>query len=289
MSLVVTIGTLLSLLVFFVLLQMNRRADRPGELMDHEFDGIEEFDNPLPGWWYWMYVLSIIFGLGYLAYYPGLGNFEGLGGWTQINQLEESQKIADERYGPIFKQYREMSIDELVETPAALKMGRRLFVNNCAVCHGATGEGSLGFPNLTDEEWMWGSTDEDIVNSITHGRNAGMAAWGEILGDDGVSDVTEYVMQLVGRDADSDAATKGKAHFDIYCMACHGMDAKGQKIFGAPDLTNEIWLYGNSKRRIADVIRHGRSGEMPSFENKLGADKIHIMAAYVKSLGKDSS
>jgi cytochrome c oxidase cbb3-type subunit III len=286
MSLVVIVGTLLSLLVFFLLLHANRRANRPGELLDHEFDGIVEYDNPLPGWWYWMYVLSIIFALLYLAYYPGLGNFEGFGKWTQITQLEEGQKKAQEKYGPIFTQYREKTLDELVDTPAAMKMGRRLFVNNCAVCHGATGTGSFGFPNLTDSEWMWGATDEDIVNTITHGRIAGMAAWGEILGDDGVSDVAEYVMQMAGRETDAEIAGRGQSHFNIYCMACHGMDGKGQKIFGAPDLTNEIWLYGNSRGRIEDVIRNGRSGEMPSFKNKLGEDKIHIMSAYVKSLGK---
>ncbi len=284
MSVFVIVGTLGSLLFYFLLLQMNRKVTRPGKTTGHVYDGIEEYDNPLPAWWYWGFILSIVFALAYLAYYPGLGNFKGLGGWTQIGQLEEEQKRADEKYGPIFAKYREIPVSELTGVPAAMKMGRRIFVNNCSVCHGATGTGAFGFPNLTDGEWMWGSTDEDIVTTISQGRTAAMLAWGDILGDSGVTEVAEYVEQMVGRDVDGEIADKGKVHFQTYCVACHGPEGKGQKIFGAPDLTNDIWLYGNSRARIEHVIRNGRNGVMPSFRDKLGDDKVHILAAYVKSL-----
>ena len=283
-SLLVIIGTIGSLIGFFLLLQLNTTIENPGKTTGHNYDGIEEIDNPLPAWWYWWFILTIVFGAGYLIYYPGLGNFAGIGNWTQVSQLEESQWKADQKYGPLYAKYRELSLDELGEDPAALNMGRRIFASNCTVCHGARGEGSFGFPNLTDSEWMWGSTDDDIRNTISHGRNAVMMPWGPVIGDEGVEEVTEYVLQLAGREVDEELAAKGQVHFSTFCVACHGPDARGQKIFGAPDLTNEIWLYGNSRARISHVIRHGRNGVMPAFEERLGADKVHILAGYVKSL-----
>ncbi len=288
MSLFVTAGTLLSLLFFFLLLHFNRKVENPGETTGHDYDGIMEYDNPLPSWWYWGFVLTIVFGLGYLAYYPGLGNFEGLGQWSQVSQFEGDRQRAEEKYGPLFSQYRAMTLDELGATPAAVKMGRRLFINNCSVCHGATATGSFGFPNLTDEEWLWGREDEDIVATISAGRTGAMIAWGDILGSEGVVDVADYVQHLAGREVPEASAARGETTFITYCTACHGADGKGQKVFGAPDLTNEIWLYGNSAGRIQHVIRNGRAGQMPAFAGKLGEDKIHILAAYIKHLGSSS-
>ncbi len=285
-SVFIIVGTGISLLGFFLLLHMNRTTTNPGKTTGHEFDGIEEYDNPLPAWWYWWFVLTIIFALGYLAYYPGLGNFKGLGGWTQISQLEESQQIAAEKYGPIYARYRDMSLDDIAATPAGLKMGKRMFATNCSVCHGAKGEGSFGFPNLTDDEWLWGGADDNIVTSITHGRRAGMMAWESILSDSQIDEVAEYVLQQANRDVAVDLAAKGEQHFITYCVACHGADGKGNIMLGAPDLTNESWLYGNSRMRIVQVIRKGRNGVMPGFESKLSDDKIRIVAAYVKSLSQ---
>ncbi|MCB1691504.1 MAG: cytochrome-c oxidase, cbb3-type subunit III [Pseudomonadales bacterium] len=281
----VIIGTLGSILGFFLLLFMNRKISRPGQTTGHSYDGIEEYDNPLPAWWYWAFILSMVFGLGYLAYYPGLGNFAGLSGWTQVKDLEEDRAAAAEKYGPIFAQYREVPIDELAKNPDVVKIGRRLFTTNCSVCHGATGQGSFGFPNLTDSEWMWGGSNEAIEETITNGRNGVMTPFGSILGEKGVSEAASYVMSLSGREVDPEEAAKGKVHFQTYCFVCHGMDAKGQAMFGAPNLTNEIWLYGNSRLRIEYTIKNGRNNQMPSFKDKLSADKIHILAAYVKSLG----
>lgn len=285
-SLIVIVGTLGSLIAFFLLLHLNRTISNPGETTGHNYDGIEEYDNPLPAWWYWWFVLTIVFGVGYLIYYPGLGNFTGLGNWTQISQLEASQREADEKFGPIYAQYRDVPLHDLTQVPAAMKMGRRIFASNCTVCHGADGKGSFGFPDLTDEEWIWGKDDADIKTTIAHGRNAVMMPWEPTIGEEGVKEVTEYVLQLAGREVDATLAEKGTATYNLYCIACHGSEGKGQKVFGAPDLTNEIWLYGNSRDQIAHVIRRGRNGVMPAFSDRLGDDKVHILAGYVKSLSE---
>ncbi|XOV87179.1 MAG: cytochrome-c oxidase, cbb3-type subunit III [Pseudomonadota bacterium] len=280
----VIFGTLGSIVFFFLLLQMNRSVNRPGETTGHSYDGIEEYDNPLPSWWYWAFVFSIVFGIGYLIYYPGLGNFPGLGGWTVIGELEQEQALADEKYSPIFAQYADTPIEELATNPEALKIGRRLFSTNCAVCHGATGMGSFGFPNLTDEEWMYGGSGEAIQTTLLYGRNGVMTPFQAILGDEGVSEAATYVMQLAGREVDEAQAAKGATHFQMYCAVCHGPEGKGNPLFGAPNLTNEIWLYGNSRARIEYTIRNGRNAMMPAFKDTLGEDKIRIVAAYVKSL-----
>ncbi len=286
-SVLIIVGVLGSLLAFVLILQMNNRTNnKPGQTTGHNYDGIEEYDNPLPAWWYWGFIATIIFGLGYLAYYPGLGNFAGLSNWTQVNQLEVEQAVADERYGPIFAQYRDIPIDTLTSNPAAMKMGHRLFINNCAVCHGAAATGSLGFPNLTDEEWLWGGDGTTIETTLRHGRNAMMPAWSSVLSNQDIKEVTEYVLSLSGREVGAALASSGQAHFMTYCTMCHGPEGKGQAMFGAPNLTNDIWLYGNSRARIEQVIKHGGNGAMPSFESRLGSDKVHILAAYVKSLGE---
>ncbi|MCB1643861.1 MAG: cytochrome-c oxidase, cbb3-type subunit III [Pseudomonadales bacterium] len=283
----VTIATLVSLLVFFLILQLNKSVSRPGQTTGHDYDGIQEYDNPLPAWWYWGFMFTIVFGIGYLIYYPGLGNYKGVSGWTQVGQLEADQKEADDKYGPIFAQYRSVPVEELATNPAALKMGHRMFINNCSVCHGATGEGSFGFPNLTDSEWLWGSEGATIETTIIGGRKAAMPAWEGVLNDSQITEVTEYVLSMSARpDVDQALADKGQQHFMTFCAACHGPEGKGQTMFGAPDLTNDIWLYGNSRSRIEYAIKKGRNGEMPAFANKLGEDKVHILAAYVKSLSQ---
>lgn len=280
----IVIGTFGSLLAFFLILYMNRSTRNPGKTTGHNYDGIEEYDNPLPAWWFWGFVISILFGIGYLLYYPGLGNFAGLGGWSQVGALTESQDVADERYGPLFAQYSAIAVDDLATDPAAMRMGRRLFATNCAVCHGTAGTGSDGFPNLTDNDWHWGSSADEIKTTILQGRQAMMPAWGPALQDQGVTEVAEYVEQLAGRDVDPAIAAAGKTRYDMFCVACHGPEGGGQPMLGAPALNNESWLYGNSRLRIEDIIRNGRNGQMPAFAERLGQDKVHILAAYVRSL-----
>jgi len=280
----IIIGTFGSLLAFFLILYLNRSTRNPGRTTGHNYDGIEEYDNPLPAWWFWGFIITIVFGIGYLLYYPGLGNFAGLGGWSQVGALEASQDAADERYGPQFAQYLNVPVDELMHDVAAMRMGGRLFANNCAVCHGAAGTGSDGFPNLTDAEWHWGGSAEQIKTTIMQGRQAMMPAWGPALQDQGVTEVAEYVEQLAGREVDAALAAAGQERYTMFCAACHGPDGSGQPMLGAPGLNNEHWLYGNSRLRIEDIIRHGRNGQMPAFAERLGEDKVHILAAYVRSL-----
>jgi len=280
----IIIGTFGSLLAFFLILYLNRSTRNPGRTTGHNYDGIEEYDNPLPAWWFWGFIITIVFGIGYLLYYPWLGNFAGLGGWSQVGALEASQDAADERYGPQFAQYLNVPVDELMHDVAAMRMGGRLFANNCAVCHGAAGTGSDGFPNLTDAEWHWGGSAEQIKTTIMQGRQAMMPAWGPALQDQGVTEVAEYVEQLAGREVDAALAAAGQERYTMFCAACHGPDGSGQPMLGAPGLNNEHWLYGNSRLRIEDIIRHGRNGQMPAFAERLGEDKVHILAAYVRSL-----
>ncbi|MDH5737665.1 MAG: c-type cytochrome, partial [Gammaproteobacteria bacterium] len=197
-SWIVVIGTLGSLVAFALLLLLNRKSGKPGETTGHSYDGIEEYDNPLPAWWFWAFMLSIVFGALYLVYYPGLGNFEGIGKWTQLGELSEDQKISEEKYAPVFSQYRSQSIKQLSQNEEALKIGRRLFSNNCVMCHGSSATGSSGFPNLTDSEWLWGQEPADIQYSIQNGRNAAMPPWEAVLQDKGVSEVAAYVVSLAG-------------------------------------------------------------------------------------------
>jgi len=285
-SLFVIVGTLGSLIVFTLLLFMNRKVDKPGQTTGHVYDGIEEYDNPMPAWWFWGFLLSIIFALGYLIWYPGLGNFPGIGGWTSIGELEADQQSADARFGPIFAQYRAVPVDELAQITPAMRMGQRLFANNCAQCHGAAGTGSYGFPNLTDGNWQWGESAEQIKTTLNNGRQAVMPAWTGVLDEYGIRDVTEYVLQLSGRDANVQQAGAGAAHFARLCAACHGVDGSGQALLGAPDLRTNVWLYGGSREQIADVLRNGRNGEMPGFAGRLDEDRIHILSAYVRSLSQ---
>lgn len=283
-SLFIIVGTLGSLVAFFLILHLNRTIGQQGESTGHSYDGIEELDNPLPYWWYWMFILSIIFGIGYLAVYPGLGNFKGVLNWSAVAELTTDQDLAEQRYAPIFAAYRDIPLDEVMEHDEALNIGRRLFANNCAVCHGATAQGSVGFPNLIDAEWIWGGDDGVIEATILSGRNAAMPPWGLALGERGVTEVTEFVRLISGQEHDPSLAEQGRMRFSTICAACHGADGSGNAALGAPNLTNNIWLYGGSRQSIADTVNNGRNGMMPSFRDKLGEDQVHILAAYVKHL-----
>ncbi len=252
----------------------------------HIYDGIEEYDNPLPAWWFKMFIATVIFAVIYLILFPGLGNFGGLLGWTSTGKWQEEVDAAEAKYGVIYDQFAKMPIEELAGTPEALKMGRRLFANNCAVCHGSDGRGAYGFPNLSDDDWLYGGTPAKIVETITLGRAAAMPTWGSVIGEEGVNNVTNYVFSLSGRDHNEAAAKKGEKIFATYCTACHGPDGKGIQALGAPNLTDNIWLYGGSPELVKHTIRSGRNGVMPAQGDKLKASKIHLLAAYVYSLSQ---
>ena len=253
----------------------------------HVYDGIEEYDNPLPGWWFKMFLGTVIFGVVYLVLYPGLGNFGGVLGWTQVGQWEEEVAEAEAKYTPLYEQYSETPVEELIANPEAMKMSRRLFNNNCAVCHGSDGRGSYGFPNLADSDWLYGGSAEDIKTTLVNGRQGAMPALGGALGEEGVDKVAEYVFKISGREHDADKAEAGGQLFATYCVACHGADGTGNKMLGAPNLTDGIWLYGGSPTLVRHTIRNGRNGNMPAQADKLKAEKIHLLTAYVYSLSKN--
>ena len=266
----------------------NRQAERrTGErTTGHEYDGIEEYDNPLPAWWFYMFVITIVWGIGYLLVYPGMGNFPGLLGWTQVEQHDRAVAAADEKFRAMRDRYLALPVAEIASDPAVMKMGARMFGNNCAQCHGSDAKGAYGFPNLTDNDWIYGGTPEAIKATLINGRQAAMPPWQAILGDQGIAEATAYVLSLNGRDADPAKVNAGKTHFATYCAACHGADGTGNTAMGAPNLTNGVWLYGGTEAQIAHSLRAGRNGVMPAFKDTLSEDKIHILTAYVYGLGQ---
>lgn len=253
----------------------------------HVYDGIEEYENPLPSWWFNMFVATIIFSIIYLVLYPGLGSYPGLLGWTQTGEWQNEVDRAEIKYAPIYEQYANMSVEELIANPEAMKMARRLFNNNCAICHGSDGRGSYGFPNLADNDWLYGGSAADIQASITYGRQGAMPAWGGVIGEDGVNNVAEYVFKISDREHDVKKAVAGEKIYATYCASCHTPEGTGMTALGAPNLTNGIWLYGGSPSLVRHSIRSGRNGNMPAQVNQLKAVKIHLLTGYVYGLSKN--
>ena len=266
----------------------NRKREQQStdKTTGHVYDGIEELDNPLPAWWFYMFVITIVWGVGYLIIYPGMGNFAGAIGWTQVGQYDKEVAKAEEKYRHVRDRYLALPIAEIADDPAVRKMGMRMFANNCAQCHGADAGGAYGFPNLTDDDWIYGGDPDTIKATLVDGRQAVMPAWGSVIGDDGIADVTQYVLGLNGRDVDEAKAASGETVFATYCAACHAADGTGNPALGAPNLTNGVWLYGGSAEQIAQTLRAGRNGMMPAFKDTLSEDKIHILTAYVYGLNK---
>ncbi len=259
------------------------------EKMGHSFDGIEEYDNPMPKWWMGLFVATIIFGIAYLIIYPGLGNYKGLIGWTSTGQWQAEIDEANELYTPIFEAYAATPIVDLAKDEEAMKVGQRLFANNCAVCHGSTGRGSLGFPNLTDNDWLYGGDPETIKTTLLYGRNGQMPAKGlkPDMSSTDVSNLTHYLLSFSGRSDDEAAVKAGSEMYATACVACHGADAKGNQAIGAPNLTDNVWLYGSTAEKITQTLNYGRAGVMPAQLEKLGEEKVHLLAAYVYSLSQE--
>jgi len=261
----------------------SRMSVPEGETTGHVWDGdVVEGNNPLPRWWLGLFWLTIVFAVVFSIFYPSVGDFSLLG-WSQQQQYEDEVAAAEEVYGEIFAAFAATPLAELATDPAALSAGRNLFVNNCATCHGTDGRGARGFPNLTDSEWIWGGDPEQIRATITNGRTAVMPPLGAALGDD-LDAVVDYVQYLAGRDVDPDRVAIGQARYQTICVACHGPTGAGNPLLGAPALANEIWLYGGGASVIRESIVNGRTGEMPAQGPILGADRVHVLAAYVLSL-----
>ena len=253
----------------------------------HTWDNdIRELNNPLPRWWLNLFNITIVFALVYLALYPGLGNIAGMLGWTQLEQHSEELEAAEERYAGVFAAYNAMPLDELVRDPAAMETGRRLWGQNCAMCHGSDLRGGNGFPNLVDEHWQWGAGYDNVLYAINQGRNAAMPPWAAALGEDNIPRVIEYVRSLSGLEHDAELAAAGSAPYGTFCSACHGPDGKGNPALGAPNLADDYWLYGSDRATIEEGIYEGRYGVMPAFENQLNEDRRKLLAAYVIGMGR---
>jgi cytochrome c oxidase cbb3-type subunit 3 len=283
----ITLITLISIVACGVLLKIQSMHKSEGpETSGHVWDeDIKEYNNPLPRWWMWLFYITIVFALCYLALYPGLGSYKGVLGWTQVKQLDEENAQAQTSYGPLYDKFAAQDIASLAKDPAALAVGQKLFLNNCAQCHASDGGGSRGFPNLNDNDWLWGGAPETIKTTITEGRTGVMPAWGAVLGDEGVKDTTAYVLSLSGVASDSIRAAKGKEKFAQICAACHGADGKGNQALGAPNLTDGIWLHGAGPA-IEETISRGRISRMPAHKDLLSPAKIQLLAAYVYSLSR---
>lgn len=273
----------------WMLHSMRKHPKSEGKTTGHSYDGIEELNTPLPRWWLWLFWITLIFSVVYLLLFPGLGSYKGLLGWTSEKQWQQEQTQAEKLYGPVFQQYYATSIPELARNQQAMTVAQRLFSDNCAACHGVDATGNKGFPNLTDSNWYYGNEPETLVTTITNGRHGMMPALaGAIGGEDGVEAVTAYVRQLNGYPVDKELAKVGGEKFKTICVACHGADAKGNKMLGAPDLTNNMWVYGGDEETIKETIRLGRSGVMPAQVGHLSKEKIHMLAAYIYGLSHES-
>ena len=291
-SIYISVITIVSIIACGVLLKAMSTRKVSGaqvETTGHAWDeDLVEYNNPLPRWWIWMFYISIVFALVYLALYPGLGTYSGSYGWTSKKQYEEEVAKADAQSAPIYEKYAKTDLKQLAADPAARALGQKLFLNNCAQCHSSDARGGKGYPNLADADWIFGGDPETIRETITKGRQSVMPPWGPVLGDDGVKDVAHYVLSLNGRTHDSLRAARGKEKFATTCVACHGPEGKGNPAIGAENLTKLSLLYGADEPSLIETISKGRMSIMPAQKELLGEAKVHILAAYVWGLSNSA-
>lgn len=282
---VIILTTIVLVGIVWVLFGNRTRSGDHDATTGHIYDGIEEYDNPMPAWWFYMFVLSILFGIGYLILYPGMGNYKGAFGWTQSGQWQQESAAMDAKTNEALAPYANASIETLAADEKAQRIGQRLFATNCAMCHGADAGGNKGFPNLRDNDWLYGGSPQQITESIAQGRKGTMPAWKGVLTEQQIDDVTAWITT---KDIDKKPAA-GAQVFAIYCAACHNADAKGNLQMGAPNLTDDIWLYGGDTGEIKITIHNGRNGQMPAHEHLLIPEKIRLLAAFVYGLHQDQS
>ncbi|GIX35457.1 MAG: Cbb3-type cytochrome c oxidase subunit [Lysobacteraceae bacterium] len=261
---------------------------RPGEpeTTGHVWDGdIREYNKPLPRWWINLFYLTILFTIGYLVWYPGAGSFPGLSGWTSAREHDAEREAEEAKLAAALEPFEGRPIDELARDPGALAYGKAIFAANCATCHGSDARGARGFPNLTDASWQWGGDPQTVLTTILEGRQAAMPPMGAVLGSDqAVLETAVYVQSLSGMKVDPALAAAGKPRFQTVCAACHGPDGKGNPALGAPDLTDDVWLYGSDFDTIRTTIMQGRRGQMPAHRPLIGETRARLAGAWVWSL-----
>lgn len=290
----VIITVLVSVIGCAILLWVQSKAEfTAGKTMGHVWDEtLEEYNNPMPQWWSWLFYITVVFSLVYLVLYPGLGSFQGVFGWSSVGQHKAEVEKVDAATKPLFDKYLKMDLKAVAADKDAMEMGKRLYQTYCMQCHGADGKGSRGFPNLTDRDWLYGGEPEQIIETISNGRTGVMPAYGgnpdAVGGAAGAKEVAHYVRSLSGLANDSLLASKGKAKFEAACAACHGADGKGMQAVGAPNLTDKVWLYGSSEAAIVETITKGRQNVMPAWKEFLGEGKVHVLSGYVYGLSNAS-
>ncbi len=251
----------------------------------HVWDGdLTELNNPVPTWWTWMYLLACAFALGYLFLMPGLGEYKGKLGFSSAGELAQQQAKMAEAVRPIYARFETMTVPQIAQDPVAREIGQRLFLNTCAQCHGSDAKGAPSFPNLTDGDWLHGGSPEAIMQTITAGRHGVMPPWKDSIDPKMAGDIAQYVRSLSDLAADPVRVFRGKREFANFCVACHGVDGKGNQVVGAPNLTDDVWLYGSSEASIVKTILEGRSNQMPAHEHILSSDQIKILTAWVWGL-----
>lgn len=258
------------------------------ETSGHVWDeNLEEYNHPLPKWWMWMFYITVVFAGVYWLLYPGMGSFKGLLGWTSTGQYAAEKKAVEEATAPLFDKFAKMDLKAVAADKEANEIGRRLYLTYCMQCHGSDAKGAKGFPNLTDADWQWGGEAEQIKATIADGRN-GMMPAGMAKGEDAKA-VANYIRSLSGLAADPILVAKGREVFTAAgCVACHGPEAKGNPAMGAPNLTDKVWLYGSSEATIVETVSQGRQNRMPAWKEFLGDARVHLLTAYVMSLGQAS-
>ena len=286
---IVTIVSLVACLVL-LLIASRRKVMAQDNTTGHVWDeDLRELNNPLPRWWMGLFVITVVFAALYLAFYPGLGSHPGSLKWSSTGQLANETARAEAALEPVYARYASMQAEELIKDPQAMGIGERLYLNNCAACHGSDARGSRGFPNLTDSDWLYGGSHETIKETIVKGRIGVMPALAAALGGpEDVRNVAQYVLSLSGSAHDSVAAGLGKPKFGT-CAACHGADGKGNVALGAPNLTDKVWLHGWGEPAIVSIITAGKQNVMPAFGQRLSPEQVHVLAGYVMSLSRTTA
>ncbi len=292
-SVFVAATTVASILACLLLLWFSGKAKAMtanDNTTGHVWDGdLREMNNPLPRWWVGLFIITIIFGVIYLAMYPGLGTYAGSAKWSQQDQYEKEVAKGNAEVAPLYAKFASMKPEDVARDPQALAIGERLFMNNCAQCHGSDARGSKGFPNLTDADWLYGGSPEKIKETIHQGRIGMMPPMAAAVGSsDDVKNVANYVLSLSNSPNDSVRAALGKAKFAA-CAACHGNDGKGNTALGAPNLTDDVWLHGYGENAIIAMINGGKTNQMPAQAEKLTEGQIHVLASYVWSLSNGAA
>ncbi|MBP7647070.1 MAG: cytochrome-c oxidase, cbb3-type subunit III [Comamonas sp.] len=281
----ITIVGIVACLVLLIITARKKVVSDGDNTTGHVWDeDLRELNNPMPRWWIWMFVITIVFSLLYLLAYPGLGAYAGKMQWSQVGAYEAEVEKAKAELEPMYARFTAMSTEDVAKDGQAMAIGERLFMNNCAQCHGSDARGGKSFPNLADADWLHGGAPENIKQTITQGRMSMMPPQAEVVGTaEDVRNLAHYVLSLSNSPHDSLKASLGKSKFTA-CAACHGMDGKGNTLLGAPNLTDDIWLHGWGEKAIVDIITNGKMNEMPAQDKKLTPAQIDVLTAYVWGL-----